>query len=92
LVLAGHDHQYERSHEIFEGEIAEVPGALTYIVAGSGGAGVRDATWGNWWTDVLNDTVHNFLYLEIDGCTATGTAIGIDGEAVDTFEMTSCDD
>lgn len=92
LVLAGHDHQYERSHEIFEGEIAEVPGALTYIVAGSGGAGVRDATWDNWWTAEMNDTIHNFLYLEIDGCTATGTAIDVNGETVDAFEMTSCDD
>ena len=39
----------------------------------------------------VDDQVHNFLYLEIDGCEARGTAIGLGGETVDEFELVGCD-
>ena len=90
LVLAGHDHHYERTIPILgDAPAVDDPMALTYIVAGAGGAGVRDAP-GDWWTDVVNDEIHNFLLFEIDGCTGTGTAIDVNGEAVDSFTLDGC--
>ena len=92
LVLAGHDHHYERTLPVFAGEVAEEnPDALTYVVAGAGGAGLREAL-GDWWTDTVDFATHNFLHLEIDGCQARGTAIGLNGEIVDTFELVGCQD
>ena len=91
LVLAGHDHHYERSYEITDGEItAGDPLALTYIVAGAGGAGVRPAP-GDWWTDAVIDTVHTYLRLDIDGCVATGVAIDENGNEVDEFTLDGCE-
>ena len=90
LVLAGHDHHYERTHPIVDGAVDEEnQNSLTYVVAGSGGAGLREAL-GDWWTDAVDDQTHNFLHLEIDGCDAHGTAIGLTGEVVDTFDLVGC--
>ena len=90
LVLAGHDHNYERTHPILDEEVApDAANAMTYVVAGAGGAGLREAP-GDWWTAAVDDQTHNFLYLEIDGCEARGTAIGLNGETVDEFELVGC--
>ncbi len=91
LVLVGHDHHYERTVPILGDAIArDDAAALTYIVAGAGGVGLREVA-GDWFTEVADDQVHNFLYLEIDGCTATGRAIGIAGQEVDAFTLDGCD-
>lgn len=90
LVLAGHDHHYERTHPILGEEVApDAANAMTYVLAGAGGAGLREAT-GDWRTSAVDDQIHNFLYLEIDGCEARGTAIGLNGETVDEFELVGC--
>ena len=91
LVLVGHDHHYERTQEILANEVAAGnPLAVTYIVAGAGGAGLRDAP-GDWFTDVVNDQAHTFLHLEFDGCQATGRAISSEGVEVDRFVLEGCD-
>ncbi|MFT5434816.1 MAG: 3',5'-cyclic AMP phosphodiesterase CpdA, partial [Myxococcota bacterium] len=91
LVLSGHDHHTERTKPIWEGKVAEDdPRSLTYIVAGAGGAGLREAT-GDWWTDMVNFKKHAFVSLTVDGCTLTGKAISSEGETVDTFSLYGCD-
>ncbi len=90
LILAGHDHHYERTFPILDGTIVEDESyAPTYVVAGAGGAGLRETT-GNWWTDNLNFETHTFLHFVIDGCTGTGTTINLNGDVTDTFTINGC--
>lgn len=90
LVLCGHDHHYERTQAIRNGEpMLHEEGGIYYFVVGSGGAGLRAAT-GDWWTDAVDDQNHAFLDLTIDGCNAHGEAIGIDGQIVDEFDLPGC--
>lgn len=92
LVLAGHDHNYERTYGLWEGEVAEDPiRGITYIVAGAGGASVRDVEEPSWYTETYNDQVHNFTKFVIDGCTGTGTTIDLDGNTIDGFTIDGCD-
>lgn len=92
LVLVGHDHHYERTVPITGGAAAAAGdmAAITYIVAGAGGASLRAAP-GDWFTDTVNDAVHNFLALEIDGCTAHGEAIDASGNVLDSFDLDGCE-
>ena len=64
--------------------------AITYVVAGAGGAGLRAAP-GDWFTAYVNDSVHNFLLLEIDGCSAHGEAIDDAGFVLDSFDLDGCE-
>lgn len=92
LVLAGHDHHYERTLPIF-GEClrpAGDPGAITYVTAGAGGAGLRPAT-GDWFTATVESELHSFLTLTIHGCVAHGEAIDLEGRVIDTFDLNGCD-
>lgn len=91
LVLVGHDHHYERTHAVLEGMQSDDPYAITYVLAGAGGAGLREAT-GDWFTAEVNDEVHSFLHFEIDGCTGTGRAIGLNGDEIDRFEINGCEE
>lgn len=92
LVLAGHDHHYERTYPIWNDTVVEGDGeALTYVVAGAGGAGTREAP-GDWYTEAVNDEIHSFLHLTIDGCTAVGKGIDQNGDVIDEFTLTSCED
>lgn len=92
LVLVGHDHHYERSVPITDGAAAAAGDveAITYIVAGAGGASLRDAP-GDWFTANVNDSVNNFLLLDIDGCDAHGEAIDQNGSVVDSFDLDGCE-
>ena len=90
LVLCGHDHHYERTKAIKEGEpVLHEEGGIYYFVVGSGGAGLRVAT-GDWWTEAVDDQNHAFLDLRVRGCTAIGQAISLDGDVIDEFELDGC--
>lgn len=90
LVLTGHDHHYERTVPIWQGgDGSATPGALTYIVAGAGGAGLRDID-PEWWTAGAENRKHSFVSMTIDGCTLVGEAIALDGEVVDAFTLDGC--
>lgn len=90
LVLAGHDHHYERSVPVtgVQATTSEA-GGITYFVVGSGGAGLRDAT-GDWFTAAVNDEDHAYLDLVVEGCTARGEALAADGTVLDSFEVSGC--
>lgn len=92
LVLVGHDHHYERSIPITGGAAAAAGdmAAITYIVAGAGGAALRGAP-GDWFTAYVNDAVFNFLLLEIDGCSAHGESIDTGGNVIDSFDLDGCE-
>jgi hypothetical protein len=53
LVLAGHDHDYERTHEL---------GGVTYVVTGAGGRGTRDVGTSDF--TAFSEPVSHFSYVE----------------------------
>lgn len=77
LVLAGHDHDYQRS---------EVMDGVTYVVSG-GGAKTRP-TGTDGFTAFSASTLH-YLDLQITDDQLLGQAIDTDGHAFDTFALTS---
>lgn len=76
LVLAGHDHHYERT--------APIDGTL-YIVTGGGGRGVRSSDRSSW--TEISDSVAHFVYLTVDDSGLTGHAIDATGADFDSFRI-----
>ncbi|MEM9074944.1 MAG: metallophosphoesterase, partial [Myxococcota bacterium] len=92
LVLAGHDHHYERTLPIREGCIAQRDdSAITYIVAGGGGAGLRGDVTPEWWHVQSDDAQHSYVELDVHGCVATIRAIGSSGETIDEYQLNGCE-
>lgn len=79
LVLAGHDHIYER---------VKPQQGITHFVAGSGGK-LRpgDAGGGKAFSARVVDNTHVFLTMEIDGDRLVFNAIAADGRVVDAGEI-----
>jgi hypothetical protein len=75
LVLAGHDHHYERTHPI---------DGTTYVVSGGGCKVTRVGRSG--FTAVAESTLH-FVHFEVQGERLTGLAIRPDGSVADRFEL-----
>lgn len=91
LVLAGHDHDYERTQPMLGDMVAAADArAITYVVAGAGGASLR-AAGGGAFTAYVNDTVNNFLLLRVEDCNAHGEAITADGTVIDSFDVNGCE-
>ena len=74
LVLAGHDHHYERFHPI---------NGVTYIVTGGGGRGVRELATPKPGSAFAEAVIH-FLVVTIDGDTLTTHAIDATGREFDS--------
>ena len=75
LVLAGHDHHYERTHPI---------DGTTYVV--SGGGCKTTAVGRNDFTAVAESTLE-FLHIDIHGDRLVARAIRPDGSVADRFEL-----
>lgn len=75
LVLAGHDHDYERTVPI---------NGVTYVV--SGGGCKTTAVRPRRFTEVAASTLE-FMKFDIDGDHLVGEAIHVDGEVLDRFEL-----
>ena len=91
LVLAGHDHNYERTHPI-QGESVAPEGTrgITYLVVGGGGANLRSfsITQPPVWSAVRNNTAHGFLDVVVTGGTLSARFLTPEGEVVDSFTLT----
>jgi 3',5'-cyclic AMP phosphodiesterase CpdA len=90
LVLGGHDHLYERTHPLKDDAPvpAGTPGAVTYVVAGHGGArlysfGAPAAPF----TAARDNTRKGFLDVTISGDRLRGTAYALDGTVIDQFTI-----
>ena len=91
LVLAGHDHHYERTLPMQGGCVAQPDDTgITYIIAGAGGAGLRGDVTPQFWHAASDDTVHSYVRLTIHGCVARGEAVSAEGEVLDSFELGGC--
>jgi hypothetical protein len=76
LVLAGHEHNYERMHPI---------DGVTYVITGGGGRGTRSVGTGEH-TAFSLDVIH-FVAIEADATSLRGWAIDATGVVFDTFEI-----
>lgn len=91
LILAGHDHHYERTVPLLDGCTAVEPAGITQIIAGGSGAGLRDVTLGQWFTAGIHNTDYTYLSLEVHGCRLRGQALDTMNTVVDEFELYGCD-
>ncbi|MBI4260779.1 MAG: metallophosphoesterase [Actinobacteria bacterium] len=81
LVLAGHDHVYQR--------FAPIDG-VTHVVTGGGGAelyDVRACPEGTPEPAAFDDREHHFLYLTITPDRIRGTAVSAAGRVLDSFSI-----
>ncbi|MCA9548418.1 MAG: metallophosphoesterase [Myxococcales bacterium] len=74
LVLAGHDHNYERTKRI---------DGVTYMVAASGGAPIRRVR-PSWFSAAVRTEPH-FVIFDVDKKSLVGRAVNLDGETFDSF-------
>lgn len=77
LVLAGHEHHYERLHP---------PGGGTYIISGGGGRGTRRPAAGAEHSAFAAQVAH-FVYIAIDGDRLRLWAIDASGQTFDTATL-----
>lgn len=76
LVLAGHDHHYERLQV----------GPTTHLVVGGGGARLYPTKPPSPYTQALA-VAHHALFLEVEGETLVGLALDPSGRALDRFVL-----
>lgn len=74
LVLAGHDHNYERTKKI---------NGVTYMVAASGGANIRPVSPHDF-TEVLRTEPHYVLF-DVDRGALVGRSVNLAGDVFDSF-------
>src|SRR5690606_4874832 len=75
LVLAGHDHDYERTHPI---------GGVTYVVSGGG---CKRRMVGRSSFTAVSASILQFVLVEVRGDRLTGTCIEPSGRVADRFEL-----
>ncbi len=86
LVLSGHEHSYQRSYPVRNGERVTSGPSTTYVITAGGGAalqgiGFRPQT-------AVSLAAHHYLRVDIDGTNMVVRAIGLDGAAIDRFTLT----
>ncbi|GAB4322171.1 MAG: hypothetical protein Kow0069_26750 [Promethearchaeota archaeon] len=98
-VFSGHNHVLAHQEVAWDGDPSGRN--VTYVVSGGGGAGLRDALYGQWDDNyglgyrgrtVFAKKVNHFYVVEVDGAagTATFSAVDADGNAVyPSFTLTS---
>lgn len=85
LVLAGHDHNYERTVPIKQfNSAANYPG-LVHVVTGGGGASLRPVN-PNARTAVAA-SAHHYMRVSIQGDWLTGEAVDPSGQVIDSFQV-----
>lgn len=90
LVLAGHDHHYERSVPTSHGCTSTMQDGLVQLVAGGSGKGLRDVTRGQWFADTTYNTDYSYLRMDFHGCELHGQAFNRAHERVDDFYLDGC--
>lgn len=85
LVLSGHEHSYQRTHPIREGEVAESGRGTVYITSGGGGAYLYPVFESP--RIAFSRSVHHYVRAEVQGARITLRAIAIDGQEIDRFTL-----
>lgn len=74
VVLAGHDHNYERTKRI---------DGVTYIVAASAGANIRKLS-PSWFSEVVRTEPH-FVLFDVERGSLVGRTVNLTGDVFDSF-------
>jgi len=86
LLLAGHEHGYERTFPLSGGQLAAPPSSgTTYVVTGGGGGALE--TVGSTPQTAISVELFNYLRVDVDGDALTLTAIGLDGAQIDQVSL-----
>ena len=82
LLLAGHEHGYERTHPLAGGQLAGPSSpSTTYVVTGGGGGNLESV--GPSPLCAISVEVFNYLRVDVNGPALTITAIGVDGRRIE---------
>jgi len=89
LAFSGHDHNYERTKPLKGGEIRDAGDGTVYIVAG---VFYSKKAYGNGKSDFTvvsyDGEIRNYVVIDVDGRTLSGTAYNGAHEVIDTFRLT----
>jgi uncharacterized protein (TIGR03437 family) len=86
LLLAGHEHGYERTYPLAGGQVVGSSSpSTTYVVTGGGG-GVLESVGSSPQTAISVQAFH-YLRVDVDGQALTLTAIGLDGGPIDRVTL-----
>lgn len=90
LVLSGHDHTYQRTMPIYQGEIDEARG-ITYIISGAGAMANYPCRPESpeWLASAFcGRTIGIYARISVDGPTMVIEGVNANGEVVDAVTMT----
>ncbi|HEY2854545.1 MAG TPA: Ig-like domain-containing protein, partial [Gemmatimonadaceae bacterium] len=87
LVLAGHEHDYERTVPLRESAVA-TDKFVPYVVTGGGGAPLYPSGTSAW--TAFSASRNEYVKVAVDACTLTLNAIGLDGAVFDSMSVTKC--
>ncbi len=84
LVLNGHAHIYQRTPPILNNQINN--NGIVYITTGGGGGALGTVPTNEWW-NAKAESVHHFVYLQVTNSKIIGSAVNLEGQVFDTFEI-----
>ena len=86
LVIAGHEHTYQRTKPLRNGAAVDANSGTQYLVSGGGGAGLFHILQKPDFLATATD-VNNYLRCDVVGTRLTVRAIGLDGKDLDSIEL-----
>ncbi len=88
VVLVGHNHKYERSHPIRDGQIVPPQEGIVHVTTGAGGAKLRTSLKPKPdYLCVQNHEQCSFTVVDVTPERLSFQQIGLDGEVIDRFAV-----
>ena len=89
LVLAGHNHYYERFHPLLQDAITPTAaGGIVYVTTGGGGASLYPTGASSLLATAVSDW--HFVHVAVRDCELTLRALGADGREIDVVRINRC--
>jgi predicted phosphodiesterase len=85
LVIAGHDHNYERTKPIKQFNQDPAYPGLVHVLTGGGGAGTRGVSPNS--RTAVAASVNHYTRFSVQGDTLSGVAVDVNGQVVDSFTV-----
>ena len=91
LVLAGHDHHYERSYPLLSSTPVEPGCGSVYVLTGGGGASQFARSVERSKLTAATSRTHQYVRLVVRRAVIQGTVVGVDGDVLDRFAVRAFD-